>query len=203
MPGAVNDSLRRVDGVISTLGPSETDAAHEARKFSSHVRLFPSFNEAVEYAQRTNEYALIPGGYLNIQKGKLVDAWVDLHFRLQGRMKIVDLWESATKPMCLAINRERVANRETIGSIALHPATTVFARQTCGDAELAFFDSKPLAVAATVNGEFDACIGSSDTVAASPLEPVAFFHPTMVWILYRSEQAAGAKALSLGRVSSI
>lgn len=175
----------RLDGVISTLGPHGTDSAHEARKHCSAVALFPSFAAAAEHAQQSGGYALIPTGYLDIQEGRLADTWVDLHFRLLGRMRIVDVWESPTKAMCLAINRDRVADRESVRSIAAHPATAVFARQACAGAEITFVGSKPLAVEAAASGRVDACIGSADVVAESALEPLDHFHPTMVWTLYR------------------
>lgn len=194
----VSGRSRRLDGVICTLGPSGTDSAHEAGKCCSNVLLFPSFAAAIDHAQETSEYALVPAGYLDFREGKLADSWVDNHFRLLGLMRIVDVWESSTKPMCLAINRQRVADRESIRSIALHPATAVFARQTCGDAEMTFFSSKPLAVDATVSGRFDACIGSVDLVVDSPLEPIEYFHPTMVWTLYRSVQASESGTPSSG-----
>lgn len=198
MSRIVSDSLRRFDRVISTLGPSGTDSAHEARKCSSNVLLFPSLADAIDHAEETNGYALVPTGYLDFREGELADAWVDVHFRLLGRMRIVHLWESATKPMCLAINRQRVADRESIRSIALHPATAVFARQACGDAEITFLSSKPMAVEAAVNGQFDACIGSIDVVADSPLEPIDYFHPTMVWTLYGSVRVSEAMTPSSG-----
>jgi hypothetical protein len=183
---AMTKHTARLNGVISTLGPRGTDSAHEAGKLCSSVALFPSFPAAVDHAQQTGGYALVPAGFLDIRDGKLADSWVDMHFRLLGRMRMVDVWESPTKVMCLAINRERVADRHAIRSVALHPATTTFARQACAGAEITFVTSKPLAVEAAVNGQVDACIGSADVVAASPLEPVEYFHPTMVWTLYRS-----------------
>jgi hypothetical protein len=179
------DHVTEPDGVISTLGPNGTDSAHEARKHCSNVELFRSFADAIEHAEQTDGFALIPAGYLDFQDGRLADAWVDMHFRLLGRMRIVDVWESSTKEMCLAINRERVADRESIRSIALHPATAVFARRFCAEAEMRFVNSKPLAVQAAARGSVDACIGSVDVVAESKLEPVEYFHPTMVWILYQ------------------
>ncbi|WP_431926350.1 hypothetical protein [Nonomuraea jabiensis] len=180
----------KVNGVISTLGPSGTDSAHEARKHCSNVELFPSFSAAAAHAVETGGHALVPAGYLDFQNGELADSWVDLHFRLLGRMRIVDVWESPTKEMCLAINSERVQDRESIRSIALHPATAVFARQIPADAEITYFSSKPLAVGAAESGQVDACIGSVDVVAESSLTPVDFFHPTMVWALYESVQAS-------------
>ncbi|MET7309345.1 hypothetical protein ABZS68_20185 [Streptomyces sp. NPDC005571] len=180
--------MTKLDGVISTLGPSGTDSAHEARKRCSSVLLFPSFTAAVEHAEQTDEYALIPAGYLDFKEGQLADTWVDMHFRLLGRMRIADVWESRTKTMCLAINQERVANLGSIRSIALHPATAVFARQACAGAEISFASSKPLAVQAAASGHVDACIGSVDVVAESNLKPIEYFHPTMVWTLYRAEK---------------
>lgn len=187
MSSAISDRLMKLNGVISTLGPSGTDSAHEARKHCSNVLLFPSFAAAVEHAEQTDGYALIPTGYLDFQDGLLADTWVDMHFRLLGRMRIADVWESRTKTMCLAINRERVANRDSIRSIALHPATAVFARRACAGAQISFVSSKPLAVQAAVSGSVDACIGSTDVVADSTLEPIEYFHPTMVWTLYRKD----------------
>ncbi len=201
MTGIMSDRLIRIDGVICTLGPSLTDSAYEARKCSSNVLLFPSFVDAIEHAEKSNGYALVPTGYLDFREGELADSWVDMHFRLLGRMRIVDLWESVTKPMCLAINRQRVADRESIRSIALHPATAEFARQTCGDADITFVSSKPMAVEAAVYGQVDACIGSVDVVADSPLEPIEYFHPTMVWTLYRSLHVSKPKLPSSGKAS--
>jgi len=189
---ATSGNSTKLDGAISTLGPSGTDSANEAGKRSSVVLLFPSFVAAVENAQKTNGYALVPTGYLNILDGKLTDSWVDMHFRLTGQMRVVDVWESPTKAMCLAINRERVADRASIRSIASHPATAVFARQTCADAVITFVTSKPLAVEAAASGRVDACIGSADVVAEFPLEPLDHFHPTMVWILYQSVQGSAS-----------
>lgn len=194
MPAVISHHVTTVDGVISTLGPSGTDAAHEARKHSSTVALFASFADAAEHARETGGYALIPTGYLDFRNGKITDTWVDLHFRLHGRMRMVAVWESPTKEMCLAINRDRVSDRRFIRSVAVHPATSVFAQQACAGAELTFFSSKPLAVEAAVSGQVDACIGSVDVVAESPLEPVDYFRPTMVWGLYRAigNDSAGA-----------
>jgi hypothetical protein len=175
-----------VGGPISTLGPSGTDSATEAGKYSSQVVLFPSFAAAVENARQTNGFALVPTGYLDILNGNLADSWVDMHFRLLGRMRIVDVWESPTKAMCLAVNRDRVADRSAIRSIAAHPATAVFARQSCAGAEITFVTSKPLAVEAAATGQVDACIGSADVVAEYALQPLDYFHPTMVWTLYQS-----------------
>lgn len=180
------DGSAPLGGAISTLGPGGTDSANEARKRSSTVLLFPSFVAAVENARRTNGFALVPTGYLDILDGNLADSWVDMHFRLLGRMRIVDVWESPTKVMCLAINRERVADRASIRTIASHPATAVFARQTCADAEITFVTSKPLAVEAAAHGQVDACIGSVDVVTEFSLDPLDHFHPTMVWTLYQS-----------------
>jgi hypothetical protein len=180
-------SSRRIDGVVSTLGPSGTDSAHEAERYFSKVLLFPSFAEAIEHSERTDGYALVPTGYIQFHEGELGDSWVNMHFRLLGRMRIVDVWASPTKPMCLAINRQRVSDRESIRSIALHPATAAIARQLCGEAAFTFLNSKPMAVEAAAKGQVDACIGSIDVVSDYPLEPIDFFHPTMVWTLYGRE----------------
>ncbi|MDM4719721.1 hypothetical protein QTQ03_09075 [Micromonospora sp. WMMA1363] len=191
-----------LNGVISTLGPSGTDSAYEAGKHCSQVLLFPSFAAAVEHALETNGYALVPAGYLEFQDGKLADSWVDMHFRLLGRMRIVDVWESPTKTMCLAINRNRVADRRSVRSIALHPATAAFARRACAGVDITFVNSKPLAVEVATSGRVDACIGSVDVVAESPLEPVEYFHPTMVWTLYQAVQDSPADALPADTASA-
>lgn len=188
MPRLTSGKAKRFEGVISTLGPRGTDSACEAEKYSPNVLLFPTFAEAIDHAESTGGYALVPTGYLDVREGALADAWVDMHFRLLGRMRIVDLWESATKPMCLAINTRRVADRDAIRSVALHPATSSFARQACGDAEMMFFNSKPMAVEAAASGKCDACIGSVDMVTDAALKPIDYFYPTMVWTLYQSAQ---------------
>src|SRR5688572_9858247 len=104
----MSDNSAKYDGVVSTLGPEGTDSEHEARKHFAEVRLFPTFADAVDHARESRGYALIPTGYLDFQNGELTDTWVDLHFRLIGRMRVVSVWESPTKAMCLAINRDRV-----------------------------------------------------------------------------------------------
>lgn len=192
MSSAMFSDSAKLNGVISTLGPIGTDSDHEARKHCSNVELFPSFPAAAANALETGGYALVPAGYLDFQDGEMADSWVDLHFRLLGLVRIVDVWESPTKEMCLAINSERVQDRESIRSIALHPATAVFARQVTANAEISYFSSKPLAVGAAESGRVDACIGSVDVVASSSLKPVGYFRPTMVWILYESVQARPA-----------
>lgn len=181
------DISAKFNGVVSTLGPEGTDSEHQARKYFSEVRLFPTFAAAAEHAEKTEGYALIPAGYLDYRDGELADTWVDMHFRLLGRMRVMAVWESPTKTMCLAINRDRVPDRESIRTIALHPATAVFARKSHAAAEITYVSSKPLAVEAAANGLVDACIGSVDVVAKAALEPVDFFHPTMVWTLYGTE----------------
>jgi prephenate dehydratase len=182
----MSDRSAKYNSMVSTLGPEGTDSENEARKHFSKIRLFPTFVDAVDYAEKNDEYALVPAGYLDYQNGELADTWVALHFRLIGRMRVVALWESPTKAMCLAINRERAANRESIRTIALHPATAVFAKQACAGADVTYVNAKPLAVNAAASGRVDACIGSVDVIAKSALEPVEFFYPTMVWFLYGS-----------------
>lgn len=174
----------KADSVVATLGPAGTDSECEARKHFSNVLLLPSFTAAVDHASQTGGYALVPAGYIQYHDGKIADTWVDLHFRILGRMQIMAVWESPTKKMCLAINRDRVVDRESIQSVALHPATAVFAKQLCAAAKVTFVNAKPLAVRAAARGAVDACIGSVDLVSNTLLEPVDFFSPTMVWCLY-------------------
>ena len=182
--------MAKYSGVVSTLGPKGTDSEHEALAHFSEIRLFPSFADACHHAQETDGYALVPTGCLEYKNGELAVAWVDLHFSLIQRMRLVAVWESPTKPMCLAINRDRVTNRELIRTIALHRATAVFAKQACAGADITYVNSKPLAVNAAANGQVDACIGSVDVVAKTPLEPVEIFNPTMVWTLYGPHRPA-------------
>lgn len=193
-----------IDGVISTLGPVGTDSAHEASKRSPHVLLFPSFPKAVEHALESNGHALVPAGYLHLQDGTLADSWVDLHFRMLDRLRVVDVWKSSTRPMCLAVNSERAFDFESVRSIASHPATALFARQSCPNAEITFVSSKPLAVELAASGRVDACIGSADVVTETRLHAVKHFHPTMVWVLYKAVQEtslAGGSYPSIKRVS--
>ncbi|MFD9053338.1 hypothetical protein [Streptomyces zaomyceticus] len=97
----------------------------------------------------------------------MTDLRIDLHFRHLDRMRIAGLWESLTKPMCAATG-PRVASLADVRSIALHPATEVFAGQFTPLAERQYLDAKPLAVRRASEGTADGGIGSVDVVERHP-----------------------------------
>lgn len=182
------------DRAVFTLGPAGTDSEHEARKHFSKVLLFDSFGESVKQARDAGGFVLVPAGYVEYRRGELTDTWVDLHFRNLDHLRLTLVWASPTKQMCLAINRDRVADRRSIRSVALHPATAALADRSCGGARRTFVNAKPLAVQAAARGTVDACIGSVDVVAQTSLEPIDFFRPTMVWCLYEPLQPGESSA---------
>ncbi|MEU6541025.1 hypothetical protein [Streptomyces sp. NPDC047000] len=171
---------------VATLGPRGTDSVHEARKYFSEVVTLPTVPEVMDYAEQESVLALVPAGHLTVSDNILRDSWVNLHFRFQGRMSMVGLWESPTKKMCAAVNVDRAGAASEVRSVALHPATAAFAQKIFpADVELRFCDSKPIAVRLAEEGRVDACIGSLDVVQrAAGLRPVEEFEPTMIWCLY-------------------
>ncbi|MDH6134151.1 hypothetical protein P3T37_003553 [Kitasatospora sp. MAA4] len=148
--------------------------------------MLPTVSAVMEYAERESVLALVPAGHLAISDNVLRDSWVSLHFRFQGRMSLVGLWESPTKTMSAALNVDRVGAASEVRSVALHPATMAFAQKVFpADAELRFCDSKPIAVRLAEEGHVDACVGSLDVVQRTArLRPVGEFEPTMIWCLY-------------------
>ncbi|WP_017570220.1 hypothetical protein [Nocardiopsis halotolerans] len=171
---------------IATLGPKGTDAENEARRWSEDVVLKDSFPEAIEHALKHSSYALVAAGYLDIVDGAVVDNWADVHFRYHGRLNLACVWESPTKPMCLAVNPAKAQVRDHIGSAALHPATLAFAKRLLPPtARLTFVTAKPLGAYKASSGEVDACIGSVDVVEElGNLTVLETMHPSMVWCLY-------------------
>jgi len=84
--------------------------------------------------------------------------------------------------MCVAKNKD-CANPQ---SVALHPATEVFAQKYTPDLRRDYIHSKPLAVEQCSRGESDMCIGSADVIERfENLEIVERFNPKMVWVLYK------------------
>ncbi|MFK0111592.1 hypothetical protein [Streptomyces sp. NPDC091217] len=181
LPEAVDTSSE-----VVTLGPPGTDAEAEALKHFRSVRLVESFPAAMADAEQRGSYALVPAGYLQYGRhGGIRDAWVDLHFRWHLRMKVVASWENSTRPMCLAVDPTHVKDLGDVRVIALHPATREFAKATVPQAEFHYFDAKPLALQAALEGRADACICSADLVMASgELQIEETFSPTMLWCLY-------------------
>jgi hypothetical protein len=106
---------------------------------------------------------------------------VDLHFRHLGQIELVNVWEAPTKPMCLAAPPGIRAAR----TVALHPATKVFAERYAPAARRRYVEAKPLAVSQVLEGLADGCIGSVDVAQQAGLTVLHEFQPTMVWCLYR------------------
>ncbi|MFK0016255.1 hypothetical protein [Streptomyces sp. NPDC091027] len=99
-----------------------------------------------------------------------------------------------TKQMCLASHPAAGVLR----SVALHPATQVFADTFAPAADRRYVDAKPAAVQLAARGEVDGCIGSVDVATRAGLTVREVFEPTMVWCLYRPVtnplQPAGTRA---------
>lgn len=173
---------------IATLGPEGTDSEDAARQvmksrgIGGRVSPCNSFYDAVEHAIANHSYCLIPAAFKRSdEEGKVVDTWGDLNFREQ-RLELIDALVLPLKEMCFARNN----SCENPESIALHPATTVFADKFAPELERKAIDSKPLAVKACSDGIVDMCIGSSDVVESFPnLTIERRFTPNMIWALYR------------------
>ncbi|MEU1863670.1 hypothetical protein [Streptomyces gardneri] len=179
---------------VATLGPDGTDAHAEALRLFDDVVLADSFESAMNVAFEGGMYALVATGFVERSGAAVSDLWVNLHFRHLGRMRIVGTWESPTKPMCVAAGPE-VADLGALRSIALHPATDMFAERFAPQADRQYVDAKPLAVQQVVDGAADGCIGSLDVVERyRGLTVREVFRPTMVWVLY---QPAGQGELPL------
>lgn len=170
---------------VATLGPVGTDAHAEADRLFGDVLLADSFNEAMDVGLTEGVPVLVAAGFLERDGNKVVDSWVDIHFRNLDRMRLLATWESPTKPMCIASNRTRVGSMGKIATIALHPATETFARTFVPQATRKFVNAKPIAAQWADEGQVDGCIGSLDIVRAMPnLEVHTIWQPTMVWCLY-------------------
>ncbi|MEU6229651.1 hypothetical protein [Streptomyces sp. NPDC047042] len=160
-----------------------TDAHHAARVFR-RTHLMESFPQAMEYAVQTDAAALVAAGYIDRAGGTAEDTWVDLHFRYLGKLTLRHVWSAATKPMCVAVNPDRVETLSDVRSIALHPATKTFADALSPDSHRVYVEAKPKAVALAEDGATDACIGSVDVVDGTRLKIMKRFNPSMVWCLY-------------------
>ncbi|MEW1700731.1 hypothetical protein [Streptomyces sp. NPDC091278] len=170
---------------VVTLGPAGTNAQAEAARLFGDVVLEPSFESAMRTAYDEGAHALVAAGFVQRDEQQVTDLWVDLHFRHLGRMMVDATWESPTKRMCVATG-PRALRLADVRSVALHPATEVFARRYVPRAARQYVDAKPLAVQRAADGTADACVGSLDVVGRHPALTVrAVFEPTMVWILYR------------------
>ncbi|MGW3387436.1 hypothetical protein [Streptomyces cinereoruber] len=170
---------------VYTLGPAGTDAHAEATRLFDSVAVAPTFEEAVCMAYDARSYALVATGFVERTGAEVTDLWVNLHFRNLNRMKVVGVWESPTKPMCLA-TRSAAAGLDDVRSVALHPATEVFADQFVPHVERRYADAKPTAVRMAAEGLADACIGSVDIVRENGLSVRVEFQPSMVWCLYQA-----------------
>lgn len=193
--GYLSNSVELPAGrTIVTLGPEGTDAHAEALKHFSDVQLAPSFPEAMRSAHQNGHLALVAAGYLRYDAAATTDSWVDLHFRHHPEMVLLHVWQSPTKPMCVAVNQTRARSIADIKSLALHPATRAIAEKLSINAAMTFVNAKPIAVERAAAGEFDACIGSVDVVAKFPaLRAVRALQPTMVWCLYGDASSVGSE----------
>ncbi|MEU6932897.1 hypothetical protein AB0A05_27485 [Streptomyces sp. NPDC046374] len=177
---------RRRTRTVHTLGPAGTDAHAEASRLFDHVAVADSFDAAVRDARESGDLALVAAGFVQKAGNRVVDLWVDLHFRNLGLMELAQVWESPTKPMCLATR----PGTSSVDTIALHPATEAFADRLVPTARRQYVDAKPLAVRMAAEGLVDACIGSVDVAVACGLTVRSQFQPSMVWCLYKPCQQA-------------
>ncbi|MFD4320461.1 hypothetical protein [Streptomyces sp. NPDC058548] len=180
--------MTAADRTVYTLGPDGTDAHAEATRLFDAVAVAPTFEKAVCMAHAARAYALVATGFVERAGGAITDLWVNLHFRNLSRMRVVGVWESPTKLMCLATRRPTL-DLGDVQSVALHPATEVFAAQFVPCAERRYVDAKPLAVQQVSDGVAEACIGSVDVVSAAGLTVRKEFQPSMVWCLYQAIEA--------------
>lgn len=176
---------------VATLGPPGTDAHHEALRLGFTVTLCGTFGEAMERALREDCAALVASGYLDVRDGTVAESWVDLHFRHTGRLRVDSVWESPTKPMCLAVTRGM--SGRPIRSLALHPSTREIAAGLVADEVTRHFvNAKPKAVDALRSGMVDAALCSLDTAQSfEDCEVVRTVEPTMIWCLYIPESPSG------------
>ena len=174
---------------IATLGPSGTDSEAAAKKIleekglPGEVVLCDSFEAAKKHAIENNSYFLIPAAYVvRVRDGSVKDTWGDFNFREMDRLETIDAVVSPLKDMGVAKNKD--CNNPQ--SVALHPATDVFAEKYVPDLRREYILSKPLAVKECSEGKADMCIGSIDVIERfENLEIVEIFKPKMVWVLYK------------------
>ncbi|MFB9517144.1 hypothetical protein [Streptomyces purpureus] len=169
-----------------------TDAHAEAERHFGRVLLADSFNAAMDLGLAEGVLVLVAAGFVERDEQRVVDSWVDMHFRNLDLMRLVATWESPTKPMCVAVNPARVAGVEEMRSVAIHPATAAFARRYAPHAVPTYVNAKPIAVRWASEGRVDGCIGSLDVVQDSAgLEVRHVWQPTMVWCLYEPKAGRG------------
>lgn len=179
---------------VHTLGPVGTDADAEARSRFGVVRLHDSFAEAMERAFAEGNLALVSAGFVERDSQGYADTWVNLHFRWNGRLDLVDSWHSPTKLMCLATAVDNVRSAADVRTLALHASTEELA-MVASSASRTYFRAKPLAVAAASDGSFDACLGSIDVVQRFPhMRVLETISPKMVWCLYSGERSVLSSA---------
>ncbi|MBC3840283.1 hypothetical protein GXW82_08915 [Streptacidiphilus sp. 4-A2] len=171
--------------VVATLGPAGTDAQAEASRFFERVVLAESFDGAMRFGQAEKSYVLVAAGFLEKEGRDVTDSWVDMHFRVFGRMRLVAAWENNTKVMCVATNPAMARTPEEARTLAIHPATAAFAKRFAPLASHVYVNAKPTAVRWASDGRADGCVGSLDVVEqAQGLVVHQIFRPTMLWCLY-------------------
>ncbi|MEU1546788.1 hypothetical protein [Nocardia sp. NPDC005745] len=174
--------------VIKTLGPAGTDAHAEAVRIGAdRIELFPSFRTAIDDSELRGGKALVAAGYLDMNDGLVVDSWVDLHFSKRQSMVMIGVWESPTKPMCVAVHSDFPGGLSNIRSAVAHPATLQMVRENMPtDVAISTVNAKPEAARLVSERRVDACIGSVDVVES--IENLKVLRKleasSMVWCLY-------------------
>jgi len=177
---------------IATLGPEGTDSEAAAKRvlqrngIDGGVVLCSGFEAAKDHAIMNNTYLLVPAAYASRDsQGNVVDTWGDFNFRNLEALDLVDSLVLPLKEMCVARNVDCVEAR----TIALHPATDVFADRFADGLERIYIHSKPLAVKHCSEGQSDMCIGSADVIEGfDNLKVEQSVTPKMIWALYTRRQ---------------
>jgi len=181
-----------VSASIATLGPDGTDSEAAAKQvlqrnsIAGEVVLCESFESAREHAIQHNTYLLVPAAYAaRDSEGRVIDTWGDFNFRNLDNLELEDSIVLPLKEMCVARNIESIEPR----TIALHPATDIFAERYAKGLEKIYIHSKPLAVKHCSEGQSDLCIGSADVVERfENLVVEQSVKPKMIWALYSRRQ---------------
>jgi hypothetical protein len=146
MCGQSAKSFRR----IATLGPAGTDSESVAQQLADEVVLVDSFEQALIRAIEDGTPTLVSCGYLG--KPERAEAWVDLNFRYDGKLRLLTVHAFQTRAMCIAVRDDVMTPR----SIVIHPSTREFLSECDPGMQVAYVTSKPDAVRLTSAGVYDA-----------------------------------------------
>lgn len=171
------------DKTIVTLGPVGTDAESVVRTLTSHIILEESFEKSMKSAIDNDYLALVCCGYKSEKDDK---SWVDLNFKYNGKLKIIDIILRSTKTMALVKN----VHSTSIKNIVIHPSTEeLLHNHYCLDKHrnttIHKVNNKPTAVELVDLGKYDLTIGSLDVIKNyKNMEILKPIDAQMIWALY-------------------